>query len=115
MQQAAVTLCYCCSLLAVSTIVQGLSLNEKWNSWKEEHGKHFSSEVEETKRLKIWIKNLESIEEHNQQNHSFTLKMNHLGDLVNIEYFIYLDCSTVKCCTHYIHSIFDRFHCVLFQ
>ena len=75
----AVTLCGCI-LLSVSA--QGLSVNGQWQQWKREHKKLFDTEEEESRRFGIWKSNLAAIEEHNGQNHSFTLEMNHFGDLV---------------------------------
>ena len=81
MQSAVVVACLCL-VLPVSTLAGGLSVREEWQSWKEQHGKVFSSEEEETKRLGVWMNNMALIEEHNKQNHSFTLRMNHFGDMV---------------------------------
>ena len=69
-------------VLLLSTVAQGLTVKEEWQSWKAQHGKEFVSEEEETLRLEIWMNNLAAIEEHNRQNHNLTLKMNHFGDLV---------------------------------
>ena len=74
---------WCYYMLMFSNSVQGLSsVNEKWQAWKQEHGKLFSTEQEETQRMEIWMNNLAAIQEHNRHNHSFTLAMNHFGDLV---------------------------------
>ena len=81
----------CFHVLAVS--VQGHSLNEQWQSWKKEHRVVFNTEQEEAERLGIWLDNMALIEEHNRQNHSFTLQMNHFGHLVQ---FIYMDPRTKK-------------------
>ena len=71
------------AVFLASTLAQELaSMNEKWQAWKEEHGKRFTTEQEETRRLEVWMNNLAVIEEHNRQNHSYTLAMNHFGDLV---------------------------------
>ena len=81
MQLKAFVLCWY-HVLLLSTVAQGLTVKEEWQSWKAQHGKEFASEEEETLRLGIWMNNLAAIEEHNRQNHNFTLKMNHFGDLV---------------------------------
>lgn len=88
MQLTAWMLCYS-TLLIVSGSVHGLNLEGRWQSWKEEHGKLFSSEKEEMERLKIWMKNVAIIEEHNAQNHSFTLGMNQFGDMVGLLCLLY--------------------------
>ena len=84
MQFAAFKLASCWyHVLLVSAVAQGLTVKEEeWQSWKEQHGKEFTNEEEEKLRLGIWMSNLAAIEEHNRQNHNFTLKMNHFGDLV---------------------------------
>lgn len=85
MQFIALVLC-CISVFVASNADQGLtSVNEKWQVWKEDHGKRFITEQEEMKRLEIWTNNLATIEEHNRQNHSYTLAMNHFGDLVDTQ------------------------------
>ena len=81
MQFAALASCWY-HVLLVSVVAQGLTVKEEWQSWKEQHGKEFTNEEEEKLRLGIWMSNLAAIEEHNRQNHNFTLKMNHFGDLV---------------------------------
>ena len=73
----------CFHVLAVSFSVYGQSLNQQWQEWKQQHEKIFATEQEETRRLGIWMNNMAAIQEHNLQNHSFTLKMNHFGDLVS--------------------------------
>ena len=88
----------CCSTLLVSASVHGLNLEGRWQSWKEEHGKLFSSEKEEMERLKIWMKNVAIIEEHNVQNHSFTLRMNQFGDMVGLMLPIYNFLFAVQPC-----------------
>ena len=82
MQLTVLVLC-CYHVLLVSTVALGLTVKEEWQSWKAQHGKEFGSEEEEMLRLGIWMNNMAAIEEHNRQNHNFTLKMNHFGDLVS--------------------------------
>ena len=53
-----------------------------WDSWKVEHKKTYSNEIEEQMRRDIWNSNFRLIEEHNRGNHSYTLALNHLADLV---------------------------------
>ena len=57
---------------------------EEWNMWKTEHGKSYGSEMEELERHLNWLSSKAYIEAHNANTHifGFTLKMNHLGDLV---------------------------------
>lgn len=71
-----------CYFLVLSASAQRLSVNEQWQEWKKEHKRLFATEAEESRRFGIWRDNLAAIEEYNRQNHNFTLKMNHFGDLV---------------------------------
>ena len=80
-------------LLIMSWFVSALSMpkrplefQEEWNLWKSEHKKSYRHRHEEVKRHAVWLANRNAIEEHNSRAdvHEFTLKMNHLGDLVNI-------------------------------
>lgn len=59
-------------------------LHEEWLLWKRHHNKNYPHMEEERKRHDVWLENKKYIEEHNKQAHihGFTLKMNHLGDLV---------------------------------
>lgn len=54
--------------------------------WKEHHGKQYGSEDEHTARHQIWSKNVRWIHEHNKDNKTYTVAMNHLGDLTAEEY-----------------------------
>ena len=77
-------------LLLLSAILYQYALSapfhKEWLLWKKEHDKAYPHREEESKRHNIWLENKKYIEEHNQEAHihGFTLKMNHLGDLVNI-------------------------------
>ena len=53
--------------------------------WKAEHGKLYQSLEEELQRHTVWHNNMKMIERHNAESatHGYTLKMNHLGDLVS--------------------------------
>lgn len=54
--------------------------------WKEHHAKSYVSEEEHDMRLKIWSENVKFIHEHSKLNRSYTVAMNHLGDLTEEEY-----------------------------
>ncbi|MBN3317164.1 CATL1 protein, partial [Atractosteus spatula] len=68
---------------------QDPELNSAWNAWKSLHGRQYR-EDEEGYRRKVWEDNLRFIEQHNlehsQGNHSYTLGMNHFGDLTQQEF-----------------------------
>lgn len=53
----------------------------------QEHGKQYSSDVEERNRHEIWEANKKLIDLHNQNpdQYGFTMEMNMFGDLVSVE------------------------------
>ena len=57
----------------------------EWHLWKSEHGKVYHSQDEEMWRHTVWQSNMKFIQKHNADSltHGYTLKMNHLGDLVS--------------------------------
>ena len=60
-------------------------LSELWQEWKSDHGKNYSSQLEELDRHLIWLSNRKYIEAHNVNKDymGFSLAMNWFGDLVN--------------------------------
>lgn len=60
-------------------------LLHEWHTWKAEHGKLYQSLEEEMWRHTVWQNNMKMIQRHNTDSvtHGYTLKMNHLGDLVS--------------------------------
>jgi cathepsin L len=54
--------------------------------WKSHHTKQYSDFGEEKVRYVIWQDNLKKIDAHNRLAKSYTLKINHFGDLTNTEY-----------------------------
>lgn len=57
----------------------------EWIAWKQTHNKTYQSYHEELGRFNIWLKNKQYIDRHNQQQaHTYTLRMNHFGDMVSI-------------------------------
>jgi cathepsin L len=77
---------YCAS--AASIFDSGL--DNVWLSYKQEHGKLYGSDLEETNRRLIWESNVRFIHSHNIRaslgQHTFTVKMNKYGDLTNKEF-----------------------------
>ena len=63
-------------------------LPPEWHAWKAEHGKSYQTFDEEIWRHSVWQINMKLINKHNNimENaaRGFTLKMNHLGDLVGV-------------------------------
>jgi len=54
--------------------------------WKEHHGKMYGSDEEHETRAKIWAENVKFIHEHNKKAKSYTVEMNHFGDMTEAEY-----------------------------
>lgn len=78
------------TVLCVSVLAQFDSrLDKHWDLWKKTHQKKYQHEVEEMGRRALWEKNLLYINIHNLEaslgRHSFTLAMNHMGDLSDEE------------------------------
>lgn len=63
---------------------------EEWEGWKILHQKNYSTATEEKFRMKIFMENKARIAKHNGRahmgHHSYTLKMNHYGDLLPHEF-----------------------------
>ncbi|KAE8574108.1 procathepsin L [Halyomorpha halys] len=76
-------------LLFLVAVSQALPRDE-WEMFKISHGKRYKTATEEEFRRKIFYDNKQFIEDHNtnfeQGLVSFTLKMNHFGDLMNHEF-----------------------------
>ncbi|NXY16979.1 CATL1 protein, partial [Atrichornis clamosus] len=65
------------------------ALEEAWEGWKSLHAKEYPGEAEGIRR-EIWEQNLRHIQQHNWEEsrgkHSYSLAMNHFGDLTNEEF-----------------------------
>jgi len=81
---------------------------QDWHLWKSEHGKTYPHLGAERVRFEIWQDNMNRIEEHNNGNHSYTQKMNHLGDLTNTEYRDILSKSCYQMSTNKTGSAYLR-------
>ena len=57
---------------------------EEWETWKTQHGKNYSSQLEDLDRHLVWVYNKKFIETHNanQDYFGFSLGMNSFGDMV---------------------------------
>ena len=57
---------------------------QEWQLWKAEHGKLYSSELEELEKHLVWLSNKKYIEAHTAASDVFgyTLELNKFADLV---------------------------------
>lgn len=58
------------------------NIDDEWNFFKTKYGKNYQFENEEEKRFKIFKKNFDFVQRHNDDyQNSFTIEMNFFGDL----------------------------------
>ncbi len=72
--------------VALATPILDTTLDKHWEMWKDHHSKTYDDKHEELKRRIIWEDNLQTINLHNLEHsmgmHTYTMGMNHFGDLV---------------------------------
>lgn len=59
-------------------------LDSQWHLWKAEHGMVYKDSSEERQKRTVWEDNYHLVQEHNQGNHTFKLKLNMFADLVRM-------------------------------
>lgn len=59
-----------------------LALEEEWQQWKQEHGKSYTNEVEESMRRAVWFRTYNLIQEYNEAGNSHQLGLNAFADMV---------------------------------
>lgn len=60
-----------------------LALEEEWQQWKQEHGKSYTNEVEESMRRAVWFRTYNFIQEYNNEaGNSHQLGLNAFADMV---------------------------------
>ncbi|XP_060249081.1 cathepsin S isoform X3 [Meriones unguiculatus] len=77
-----------CSL-AMEQLQRDPALDHHWRLWKKAHKKEYKDQNEEEARRLIWEKNLRFVTLHNLEHtlgmHSYTVAMNHMGDMTSEE------------------------------
>ena len=77
---------YIILVLCVCTIQISICTTDlEWAEWKMKHSKDYITADEESNRRNIWTENYKLIQKHNTENHSYTLELNHLADIVSHE------------------------------
>lgn len=76
-----------CALVIPVPARDYMTSDQSWMLWKMAHGKSYEDLGSEQVRYAIWKDNLRKIENHNNAgSHSYTLKINHFGDLTSDEF-----------------------------
>lgn len=86
---AVITALYASShLMASASSHQGVSLEhiESFLTWKQANSKEYKSTSEHIFRLRVFAQNMDKINSHNQQGHSWTMKANEFTDLSREEF-----------------------------
>ena len=84
-------------LLTLFFNVTSFQYEELFNDFLTKYHKKYNNIIEFNKRLNIFIENHKFIEQHNSANHTYTLGMNHLGDLEPNELNLGLHVAKGKC------------------
>jgi len=71
---------------ASAAVMTTLNVDASFTAWKAKFNKNYLSAEEESAREAIFNKNLNYINTHNAQGHSYELGMNQFGDLTNAEF-----------------------------
>jgi len=74
------------ALFLLLTTAAMASSPEEWTKFKLKHEKLYSTEEEDTTRCEIWKKNVEKVEKHNSENHTFTMAVNKFSDWTTEEF-----------------------------
>ena len=73
-------------LLLFAAVSLGVSasatLDYEWTAWKAQYGKMYEDEASESIRRLVWENNWRFVQQHNSEEHSFSLEMNEFADLV---------------------------------
>jgi len=84
---AVLAVAICC---AASAKIFDSELDNVWLSFKQEHGKTYANQQEESNRRLVFESNVRLVHKHNMEaslgKHTYTVKMNKFGDLTNKEF-----------------------------
>ena len=85
--------------LVVASYATNLRTRTKFNDFVEKYDKKYESPAHYHERLSIFSENLEMIEQHNREEHSWKMAVNHFADLSRKHSF-YID----KCFRTYLNK-----------
>lgn len=89
-----------CLVLCLATVAISapLALEEEWYQWKQQHGKSYSTEVEESMRRAVWFRTFHHIQQHNNAaSNLYQLGLNSFADMVRMP-FLYVRWN----CAHFL-------------
>nr|CAH04631.1 cathepsin H [Suberites domuncula] len=75
----------CSAFIPLVLPIPGL-YEDYFKEWQEKHGKVYSTEEESQSRLKVFMKNVIYIDNHNKQGHSYELEVNEYADMTLDEF-----------------------------
>ena len=61
-------------------------MQQLWSQFKSKYDKNYQNDAEENQRFNIFRNNVEFIEKHNQEKHSFSLGINEFADMTQEEF-----------------------------
>ena len=71
-------------LIVVLSTCSALPIEVQWENWKKQHAKVYLNGKEEFQKKVTWAKNAKFVEDFNQEEHTYSLDMNHFADMVSI-------------------------------
>lgn len=72
-------------LTAIIGVVLSTTLDDEWELWKSKYNKEYEDEAAESVRRLVWENNLQFVQQHNSEDHSYEVEMNEFSDLVSSE------------------------------
>lgn len=73
-------------LACVYASVNKPNVDQLWSEFKQKYNKNYPNDAEEQQRFNIFNKNVDFIEKHNQEQHSYRLGINEFADMTQEEF-----------------------------
>ena len=77
-------------VLLVTVVIStsgAVPIETQWSQWKKQYAKTYLNGKDEFQRKLTWSQNAKFIEDFNQEEHSYSLALNQLSDLVSLYVF----------------------------